>query len=191
MEADPASLDRQITATQYADLAVQPGSRVLSDLRFDPRQHHLYVMTSTKVGGRSALLPWWGPEDVSERREGIPRRRRGGHRPVFLSVNAFPMSSLRPFFCSLPLLFVFVYCSCRFPRQFAVVARAAVSQWGAPCPPLRRATPIPAMINVRGVAACHPFVLLSCQSGLDGDRCRTRLLLDCGCGSRVWRWCWR
>ena len=49
VEADPASLDRQITATQYADLTVQPGDRVLSDLRFDPRKHHLYVMTAKKV----------------------------------------------------------------------------------------------------------------------------------------------
>ncbi|XP_043223857.1 plexin-A2-like isoform X2 [Amphibalanus amphitrite] len=49
MEADPGSLDRQVSATQYADLPVQPGHKVLPDLRFDPRQHHLYVMTSSKV----------------------------------------------------------------------------------------------------------------------------------------------
>ena len=51
VEADPSSLDRQITATQYADLPVQSGNRVLADLRFDPRRHHLYVMTAKKVGG--------------------------------------------------------------------------------------------------------------------------------------------
>ena len=52
MEADPNTSDRIYSATQYADLAVQPGSKILPDLRFDPRQQHIYVMTNTKVSER-------------------------------------------------------------------------------------------------------------------------------------------
>ncbi|XP_037086634.1 LOW QUALITY PROTEIN: plexin-A1-like [Pollicipes pollicipes] len=41
--------ERKIKANEYGDLAVQHGSRVQADLRFDKRKQHLYVMTEKKV----------------------------------------------------------------------------------------------------------------------------------------------